>query len=111
VATGEVKAAEREEWLRQEWVHSHEEDTDGARVFRPASFPFPPSRGRRAIDLRRADVLVQTGPGPADRPETVPGRWRVAGDTLTLMKDGAPDETLDIVAISANRLLLRTGRV
>src|SRR5262245_50526487 len=28
------------------WVHSREEDAGGVRVFRPADYQFPPSRGR-----------------------------------------------------------------
>jgi hypothetical protein len=103
-----VNRPEQERWLRQEWVHAHEEDTAEARVFRPASFSFPPSRGRRTLDLRRAATLRQTRPGADDRPEAQSGRWRIEGDTLILEGDETkPAERLEIVSLSADRLALR----
>ena len=61
------------------WVHSHEEDSGGERVYRPADYDFPPARGRRGFELRPGGELVLYGPGATDRPEAATGRWSVSG--------------------------------
>src|SRR6266568_1530281 len=97
-----------DDWLHQEWVHSHEEDRGGEIVFRPASYPFPPSRGRRSIDLCRDGTLKHARPGPADRRQLSEGRWEIDGHTLKLYPaEGAkPAEELRIVSASPDRLVL-----
>jgi hypothetical protein len=104
-----AKEAPRE-WLHQEWVHSHEEDLGDEMVFRPASFKFPLSRGRRSIDLCRDGTLRHARPGPADRRQRSEGRWEIDGHTLKLYAaDGkAPTEVLRIVSVSPDRLVLRS---
>jgi hypothetical protein len=95
--------------LRQEWVHVHEEDTADTRVFRPSSFPLPPSRGRRTLDLRTAGLLTQSRSGPDDRPATESGAWSLEGHTLTLRNDraGVAVERLEIASLASDRLVLR----
>jgi len=97
------------EWLYQEWVHSHEEDRGDEMVFRPASFKFPPSRGRRSIELRRDGTCGHCGPGPADRRQRSEGRWEIDGHTLKLYPatGKTPTEVLRIVSASPDRLVLR----
>ena len=103
-----AKEAPRD-WLHQEWVHSHEEDRGGEMVFRPASFKFPPSRGRRAIDLRRDGTVGHTRPGPTDRRQASEGRWEIEGHALKLFPaSGArPTEVLRIASAAPDRLVLR----
>ena len=45
------------EVLQQEWVHSREEDTPTEMVFRPASYDFPPARGRKSFALDQVASL------------------------------------------------------
>ena len=54
--------------LLQHWIHSHEEDTDTEMVFRPASFNFPPARGRKGFELSPDGTLIDYRIGPTDRP-------------------------------------------
>ena len=68
------------EILCQHWVHSHEEDSATEMVFRPASHPFPRSRGRRSFDLRTDGTLIEGGPGPTDRRQESAGTWRLTED-------------------------------
>ena len=100
----------RREWLYQEWVHSHEEDHDDERVFRPASFKFPPSRGRRSIDLRRDGTVGHARPGPTDRRQLSEGRWEIDGRALKLFpaSGSKPTEVLRIVSAAPDRLVLRS---
>ncbi len=104
-----TKAAPRD-WLHQEWVHSHEEDRGGEMVFRPASHPFPLSRGRRSIDLRRDGTVAHARPGPTDRRQLAEGRWEIEGQTLKLLPPSPgskPTEVLRIVSAAPDRLVLR----
>ncbi|HEY2946522.1 MAG TPA: hypothetical protein VGN09_29080 [Vicinamibacteria bacterium] len=104
------KGAPRE-WLHQEWVHSHEEDGHDEMVFRPASFKFPPSRGRRSIDLRRDGTVGHGRPGPTDRRQHSSGRWEIKGHALKLFPASGetPTETLRIVSAAPDRLVLRSA--
>jgi hypothetical protein len=96
--------------LHQNWVHSHEEDTATETVFRPASFSFPPSRGRSAMALKPDGGLVETGPGPTDRPQESQGTWTLEDNgTLSIYEKGKkkPKRTMKILALDRNRLVLR----
>ena len=96
--------------LRQQWVHSHEEDTETETVFRPASFAFPRSRGRSAMALRPAGELVEMGIGPADRPQESQGTWKLEDDgTLSIYEKGKkkPKRTMKIVSLDKERLVVR----
>jgi hypothetical protein len=96
--------------LRQHWVHSHEEDTETETVFRPASFAFPRSRGRSAMALKPDGGLVETGPGPTDRPQESQGTWKLEDDgTLSIYEKGKkkPVRTMKIVSLDKDRLVVR----
>jgi hypothetical protein len=92
--------------LQQRWTHSHEEDTPGRMVFRPAGWRFPPSRGRRSFELKAGGALAASGPGPTDRTQSAEGRWRLRGDgVLELNQPGGASE-LRVVEVSAERLVV-----
>ena len=89
-------------------MHSHEEDTDGEQVFRPASYAFPPSRGRSALDLRPDGSYEERAPGPTDRPEeSGDGIWELDGDTLELRAPDGSTRVLKIASASQDRLVVR----
>lgn len=77
-----------EESLHRRWVHSHEEDTDGEMVFRPATHPFPPSRGRTSFELHPDGTYLESSPGPVDLPEESRGRWALEDGRLVLGAEG-----------------------
>jgi hypothetical protein len=62
------------------WLHSHEEDSGSTRVYRPASYDFPVSRGRTAVELRPDGTYIEYDSGPDDRGRAVVGRWQDVGD-------------------------------
>jgi hypothetical protein len=72
--------------LCREWTYSHEEDTDTERVFRPATFPFPRSRGRISFDLRPDGTVIERGIGPTDRRTETTGRWGLTPDGILEFK-------------------------
>lgn len=97
--------------LVREWLHSHEEDTPGKMVFRPASFPFPPSRGRLGFELRADASLADHFPGPGDAPQSREGRWGLgAGGRALEFFEGnskAPAKSWTIDSAGSDKLILR----
>jgi hypothetical protein len=90
------------------WMHSHEEDADGLRVFRPCDFPFPPSRGRASFDLRPCGEFWSSDPGPDDRSAKRRGRWQLDGRMLTLQRVGQAENRFQVESVNDARLTLMT---
>lgn len=96
--------------LAQRWLHSHEEDSEGNQVYRPADFPFPPSRGRDGFELRADGTLVDRGIGPTDRPQKTEGTWKLEDDGTLVFDVGSPTELarrLTIGSVEKDRLVLK----
>jgi hypothetical protein len=94
--------------LAKKWIHSHEEDNEGAQVFRPANYPFPPARGRDALDLGADGSLVKSIPGPDDRMSATPaGSWKVVGKKLILQRPDGTNNEYAIESLDPDKLLLR----
>ena len=97
--------------LAQHWVHSHEEDSDTEMVFRPASYKFPPARGRSFFDLKPDGNLTEGGPGPTDRSEAQEGKWKLDGGKNLVFYQGAksdqPSRVLQLAAADRNRLVVK----
>ena len=96
------------EALYQHWKHSHEEDTPSQRVYRPATYNFPRSRGRFSFELKRDGTAAFHGIGPTDRTQVASGVWKREGNRLALYTNpgGDPDQVLDIVSITPSRLVV-----
>ena len=97
--------------LAQRWVHSHEEDSDTEMVFRPASYKFPPSRGRTSLDLRPDGGLTESSPGPSDRSENTEGTWRLDADNNLVLGQGPRhhqrSRVLTLVSANGDRLVVK----
>ena len=102
--------ADRKDALQGRWVHAHEEDSEDELVFRPASHPLPPSRGRRSFDLRPDGSFSERSPGPADAPEESSGHWSLEGDRLTLNPDDGTGEAWEVANVDPDRLALKKRR-
>ena len=62
--------------FRHRWIHSFEEDSAGAQVYRPESWDFPLSRRPREAFELRADGTGQLFlPGQEDRPQAADASW------------------------------------
>ena len=96
--------------LYQRWLHSHEEDSGNINVFRPATYDFPPARGRTGFELRRDGTLVQIGIGATDRPAEISGTWELNGDRLVFHTPSRPPagHTHKVLDLTAERLVLET---
>lgn len=94
--------------IAKNWIHSHEEDAEGTQVFRLASYPFPPARGRDVLTLDADGKLHRTVPGPDDRSSQMPaGSWKLDGRRLILHQQGSVSKEFSIESVSPDRLLLR----
>ena len=94
------------EHLVGRWVHSHEEDTDTEQMFRPAEYPFPPSRGREAWDLRGDGTLTIRRPGPADAPQEAEGTWALDGRNLLLRDGDGAERSVSILYVDDGQLVV-----
>jgi hypothetical protein len=96
--------------LCNRWLHSHEEDSAGEMVFRPATFKFPPARGRDGFELRPDESMIELRIGPTDRLEQVPGKWRLeGGDRLLFYEQSSPNptRTMQIISAEEDRLVIK----
>lgn len=91
------------------WVHSHEEDTEGVAVYRPASRPLPPARGRRGLEFAADGTFTERPLGRGDAPGTRTGRWVAAspdGSRLALSLPGA-ERQLEVLYVDSEVLKVR----
>ena len=94
-------------YLAQAWVHSHEEDTVTTTVYRPATFPFPPARGRKGFHLQPGGTLATRKPGPTDQTVIAAGTWKLTGDHLELSPQGEGTRMLSIQSVEPDRLVVK----
>ena len=74
------------------WVHSREEDSAEARVYRPHNFSFPLARSRKAFEIRQDGTFIRHGIGPSDGPHRTVGRWVEQGNRVEVeLEDGGRD--------------------
>lgn len=97
--------------LAQQWIHSHEEDNDKEMVFRPATYKFPPSRGRSSFELKPDGTLTESGPGPTDRTERSEGKWQLEANKNLVFYRGSsrdqPSRVLKLASADRNRLVVK----
>jgi hypothetical protein len=94
--------------LARRWIHSHEEDGAWEMVFRPEGFGFPPSRGRRVLDLRADGSYTEQAPGPTDAPQESAGEWELQDDQLLLREgpEGAGTRAVRVLRVDGERLVI-----
>jgi hypothetical protein len=95
--------------LYRHWIHSNEEDTPTERVYRPATWSFPPSRGRTGFDLKPDNRCAGFGIAAADGVEEYAATWDLDDDDrLTIYDDRQrPVQVMQIVAVDDDRLVVR----
>ena len=94
----------------QHWVRAQEEDQADLTVYRPATYPLPPARGRAGFELLPDGEAVYYGIGPTDRMETLRGRWVFeAPAQLQIELPGSRfgNISMEIVSVEPNRLVVR----
>jgi hypothetical protein len=96
------------EALFQTWRHSREEDAGGVRVYRPAGYKFPPSRGRTGFEIKKDGDFIAHEIAPNDGILKVPGKWKAEGkDTLVATFPGTKRPPLKLQIVSVDDKMLR----
>ena len=112
-ACNSAKKAERAfgEALFQHWTHSYEDDQDGYRAFRPASYEFPPARGREGFELIKDGTFIHHQIGPVDAPVQAAGKWEMKDkSTLTITPADPEAQPWEMVVIEVKKDMLKIKR-
>ena len=103
-----VDTAEPDPALFQHWTHSYEDDTSDITVYRPASYAFPPSRGREGFEIREDGVYIRHAIGRADYPEQFEGSWEMSEeDELIVTLPKQPPFELKILSVTEEMLKIQ----
>jgi hypothetical protein len=92
--------------LEHDWVHAHEEDSAGAKVYRPRGYEFQPSRGRGSMQFLPDGTCIVGHSGPTDKPEQTSFRWKLSDDLLIVENDDGEQHRFAIEEIDESRLVL-----
>lgn len=96
--------------LAKRWVHSYEDDTNTAMVFRPEdSFdPDLPSRGRVDLFFKPDHTFVGASIGATDVPEVKQGVWSVddAEAEIQIQTESGSSRTLKLVELKDDKLVI-----
>ncbi|MEJ7559820.1 MAG: hypothetical protein WKF66_16030 [Pedobacter sp.] len=94
--------------LPGKWVHSFEEDTDEAIVYRPENFGFPMARGRVSMELKNDGALTGFQIGINDVPAPGTGTWQLEGERLlTKYPDQMDGQAFIIKEVSHEKLVFK----
>ena len=89
------------------WLRSHEEEQGPIRVYRPAGFPFPPSRGREGLRFDADGGFQYLGPGGDDRPGVDDGTWRADTPDATIVTATVDDQAITLRIVELAPQILR----
>lgn len=95
--------------LSGHWIHSHEEDTANDKVFRPAAYQLPPSRGRFSFELKSDGGLIEHSIGATDRTKTSEGKWHLEDDRQLILSSAQrdSDRIFEIVSVTPEKLVVK----
>lgn len=91
-----------------EWLHSHEEDSDEVAVYRPRGHPFPPARGRGGFEIREDGRFVELAIAATDGTTERRGRWSERDDgRLDVRIPNGTSYVMDVVEVEEDALKVR----
>lgn len=102
------------EIYEKHWIHSREEDAEGVQVYRPSTFDFPLSRGRRGFEIEKNGAFLEYGIAPDDRSNKVEGKWTIAEEEPDIIKIDFPGRSIKsykIKIISCNNDILKIRKL
>lgn len=95
------------EGLYGAWVHSHEEDTAEARVFRPHGYDFPPSRGREGFEVKANGQFIHYAIAPTDGTVSREGTWVMEGNILKVSFPQGEPSGMELEVLEASKDILK----
>ena len=98
------------EAIFKRWVHSHEDDIDDKKVFRPYGTRMPRSRGRMGFEMKPDGVFMLYAIAAGDGIEPIRGRWRLTEPGVvvaTLEDETTRSYSFEILSCEDNLLTIR----
>lgn len=92
------------------WIHSYEEDTPEAQVYRRPDYQFPPARGRRGFELREGGEAILAGIAPADGSQQATARWTLEDRRVRIDPGDGPMAPVTFEIVSCEQDVLRVKR-
>jgi hypothetical protein len=92
------------------WVHSHEDDTEDIKVYRPADYKFPPSRGREGFEIKQNGEFILYRIAPTDGLRKLTGHWKSEGKNKIIVsfeEHEVGSYTINIVLCSKDILKIK----
>lgn len=92
------------------WLLSYEESKDGVEVYRPATYAFPPSRGRTGFSFDSNGEFTQLAIAPTDGHEVHKGKWTPISDDLFYISfedNKRPNYKLHIISLDNDVLQVK----
>ena len=107
--------ADMTDMITTKWWNSYEDETDPntEKCYRPSTYEFPRSRGRKGFEFKPNGTFDYNYPGPTDAPTTDTGRWIRLSDTRIKVKFDEPrpgivDEFIvEIISINDEMLKIK----
>jgi len=96
--------------LLRTWRHSQEEDQGAVQVYRPATYAFPPARGREGYTFAAGGQLTKLAIAPTDGALPLPGHWRwvsVRALHLTFDDPSQQDARLEVLELTPDVLKVK----
>ncbi|MBX2968225.1 MAG: hypothetical protein KF803_02555 [Cyclobacteriaceae bacterium] len=95
--------------LYEHWIHSYEEDDAANQLvtYRPASYEFPPARGRTGFEIKPDGILINYPIAPFDGNLRIIQSWKLENNRLIFI---GKDEIIqyEIIQLSKEKLVLKT---
>jgi hypothetical protein len=93
--------------LVQHWIHSYEDDdaTQEYRTYRPATYAFPPSRGRDGFEIKENGVAISHPVAPFDGNMSISEKWSLDGDDLIFTGESGV-RRFRIITLTKEKLVL-----
>jgi hypothetical protein len=98
--------------LVRTWRHSQEEDQGAVQVYRPATYSFPPARGREGFAFEPDGRLTKLAIAPTDGTQPLPGRWSWENaHVLHLQVNGQPAQDYRLKVIELTPEVLKISAI
>ena len=103
-----IMTAYNEDCIYKHWTHSHEEDTEDKKVYRPSTFEFPQSRGRDGFEIRENGEFILYIMGRTDKTEKIFGNFSIDSNKLNIeLVSIQKSYNMTILSCDENQLIIQ----
>jgi hypothetical protein len=95
------------ESIYNSWIHSYEEDDKNKRFYRPASYKFPPSRGRKHLKISRDGEVELYVIGETDAYKKISGHFQIKNENKLYIEFGNMTKIFTILSCNKDLLVIR----